>query len=115
MVRQVSPRELAKWLANGHTVALLDVRQAWENQLAALPDSKLIPLDELANRMNEIAPLAGNTMVVYSDRCRTHWTQGVPRRTASLSSWDYDLLPIELGQLQEMNYGPGARGCACWR
>jgi rhodanese-related sulfurtransferase len=33
--------------------------------LAALPDSKLIPLDELANRMNEIAPLAGNTMVVY--------------------------------------------------
>ena len=65
MVRQISPRDLAKQLANGHAVTLIDVRQAWENKLAALPDSLLIPLNELANRMAEIAPPAGNTVVVY--------------------------------------------------
>ena len=48
-----------------HAVALIDVRQAWENELAALPDSKLIPLNELAGRMAEITPLAGIPVVVY--------------------------------------------------
>src|SRR5262249_18059331 len=31
-------------------------------------------------------------------------------RTAELSDWNYDLLPIELAQLQEMNYDLGLLG-----
>jgi rhodanese-related sulfurtransferase len=65
MVRQISPRELAKQLANGQAYALIDCRQPWENELAALPDSKLIPTNELANRVEEITSLAGKTVVVY--------------------------------------------------
>lgn len=65
MVRHISPRELAKHIANGHAVALIDVRQAWENHIAALPDSLLIPLNELAQRAPEIVPLPDTPIVVY--------------------------------------------------
>ncbi len=48
MVRHISARDLAKHLANGQPVYLIDVRQPWENELAALPNSVLMPLNELA-------------------------------------------------------------------
>ena len=41
MVAQISPRELYRTLENGQAVCLLDVRQPWENELAALPGSLL--------------------------------------------------------------------------
>jgi rhodanese-related sulfurtransferase len=44
---------------------LLDVRQAWEHELAALPDSLLIPLDELLARVGEISPAPDALVVVY--------------------------------------------------
>jgi adenylyltransferase/sulfurtransferase len=65
MIRQISPADLAKRLANGHAITLIDVRQPWENELAALPDSKLIPLNELANRKEELASLSGSAVVCY--------------------------------------------------
>jgi rhodanese-related sulfurtransferase len=65
MVRQITPRELAKQLANGHPVSLIDVRQAWENQLASLPGSQLIPLNELAQRIQEITPPPDTPVIVY--------------------------------------------------
>lgn len=65
MFRHISPRDLAKQLANGHAVSLIDVRQAWENQIAALPGSLLIPLNELAQRIEEIHPEAETPIVVY--------------------------------------------------
>jgi rhodanese-related sulfurtransferase len=65
MPRQISVRELAMRLANDHPVRLLDVRQPWENGLAALPDSQLIPLNELAARAGEIDVPEGALLVVY--------------------------------------------------
>lgn len=62
MVAQISPRELYRSLENGQPVCLLDVRQPWENELAALPNSLLIPLNELAQRAKEIRP---GDVVVY--------------------------------------------------
>ena len=55
MVAQISPRELFQSLENGQLVRLVDVRQPWENQLATLPGSLLIPLNELPERAKEIA------------------------------------------------------------
>lgn len=55
MVAQISPRELFQNLENGQSVRLVDVRQPWENQLATLPGSLLIPLNELPQRAQEIA------------------------------------------------------------
>jgi rhodanese-related sulfurtransferase len=54
MVAQISPRDLYKSLENGQQVRLIDVRQPWENQLATLPGSVLIPLNELPQRADEI-------------------------------------------------------------
>lgn len=35
---------------------VLDVREAWEYEFCHLPDSRLIPLDELAHRADELDP-----------------------------------------------------------
>jgi adenylyltransferase/sulfurtransferase len=64
MVRQISVRQLADRLAAGEPVCLVDVRQPWEHETAALPGSQLIPLDQLAARAGEVRP-EGVPVVVY--------------------------------------------------
>jgi adenylyltransferase/sulfurtransferase len=54
MVREIGVRELERRLAEGARVLLVDVREPWEHDLAALPDSLLIPLGELSERADEV-------------------------------------------------------------
>jgi rhodanese-related sulfurtransferase len=65
MIRHITARELAKRIANDHQVLLIDVRQPWEHQLAALPNSRLIPLNDLAQRSQEINSEPPTFIVVY--------------------------------------------------
>jgi adenylyltransferase/sulfurtransferase len=65
VVQQIAVRQLAAHIANGHPVHLLDVRQPWEYATAALPDSQLVPLNELAARAQEVRPAEGALLVVY--------------------------------------------------
>jgi rhodanese-related sulfurtransferase len=65
MPRQISPKELAKQIANGQPIFLVDVRQPWEHDLAALPDSVLIPLQELPQRLGEIQAPHRTAVVAY--------------------------------------------------
>ena len=65
MVQQIDPRQLAVKRKTGEAVHLLDVRQAWEHETAALPDSQLIPLNELPQRAAEVRPPEGSLLVVY--------------------------------------------------
>lgn len=65
MIPQISVQELAAKLADGEPVYLLDVRQPEEHAIAALPNSTLIPLGELPGRIEEVAPPAGASVVVY--------------------------------------------------
>jgi adenylyltransferase/sulfurtransferase len=58
-------QELAGLLAEGQPVYLLDVRQPWEHEIAALPNSTLIPLNELVQRAGEVTPPEKATVVVY--------------------------------------------------
>jgi rhodanese-related sulfurtransferase len=64
-IRQISVKTLAEVLAAGQPVYLVDVRQQWEHETAALPDSLLIPLDELMERSDEVTPPAGALVVAY--------------------------------------------------
>jgi adenylyltransferase/sulfurtransferase len=64
-VRQITPEELAAKREAGEAVYLVDVRQPFEHELAALPDSLLIPLDQLPRRADEVQPPAGALVVVY--------------------------------------------------
>ncbi|HEY4184133.1 MAG TPA: rhodanese-like domain-containing protein [Polyangia bacterium] len=54
MPRQISVEELARLRATSGPPLLLDVRQPWENETAALADSLLIPLPELDERWPEV-------------------------------------------------------------
>ena len=65
MPREITPSELVQHLENGHAICLVDVRQPWENALAKLPDSLLIPLGELPARAGEIATAPDTLLVVY--------------------------------------------------
>ncbi len=65
MVREIDVHTLAARLASGEAVCLLDVRQPWEHETAALPGSVLVPLDQLPARAAEVAPPAGVPVVVY--------------------------------------------------
>ena len=65
MVAQISVTELAERLQQGLPVQLLDVRQPAEHDLARLPESQLIPLNELPHRHDEITTTDGVPLVVY--------------------------------------------------
>jgi adenylyltransferase/sulfurtransferase len=65
MSREMTVHELAAKLRAGDRVYLLDVRQPWEHQTAALPGSVLVPLNELSARAHEVQPPEGVPIVVY--------------------------------------------------
>lgn len=62
---QISPTELAERLRSDAPPRLLDVREVEENQFVSLPGSTLIPLGELASRVDEIEDWKGEEIVVY--------------------------------------------------
>lgn len=63
--REMTVRELAQRLEAGEPVHLLDVRQPEEQALAALPNSQLIPLNQLFERVGEVQPPREAPIVVY--------------------------------------------------
>jgi rhodanese-related sulfurtransferase len=65
VVREITVQQLQALRSAGEPVFLLDVRQPWEHDIAALPDSLLIPLDQLANRAREVRPPEKTALVVY--------------------------------------------------
>jgi adenylyltransferase/sulfurtransferase len=65
VIRQLRVQELKARLDAGQPTYLIDVRQPWEHEVAALPDSLLVPLPELASRLDEVDPPAGALVVVY--------------------------------------------------
>ncbi len=65
MQLQISAPELAEKLKSQTPPHLLDVREIEENHFAALPNSTLIPLGELATRADEIEAWKDEEIVVY--------------------------------------------------
>src|SRR5438093_13582047 len=64
-MRQINVRELKGRLDRGEPTYLIDVRQPWEHEVAALPDQLLLPLDQLAEHLDEVKPPAGALVVAY--------------------------------------------------
>ncbi len=66
MPAQISVSQLKELRARRAPVYLVDVRQPWEHEVAALPDTALLlPLDELLERADEIQPPEGALVVAY--------------------------------------------------
>lgn len=60
-MKSISATELSAWLAelpnsNRPSPYLLDVREPWEFQTCQIPGSTLLPMGELAGRIEEIDP-----------------------------------------------------------
>ena len=65
MIQQIHPAELKRKLDAGDPVYLVDVRNPDEAAYCRLPDSLLVPLPELAGRVEEVEPPDGALVVVY--------------------------------------------------
>lgn len=67
-IPEITPRELKARLDNEQPLALLDVREPWEREVADLPEvgQRRIPLVELASRLSELE--RDRPLVVY---CRS--------------------------------------------
>lgn len=65
MIPQIRPAELKRKLDAGEPVVLLDVRNHDEYAYCRLPDGVLIPLGELAGRVEEVEAPDGALVVVY--------------------------------------------------
>lgn len=65
-MQHLSVTELAAWLADPARTPplLLDVREAWEVQTAALPGITHVPMNQIPARVDEIATAAGDQAVV---------------------------------------------------
>lgn len=56
LVTQLTPAELKIMRDAGQPLCLLDVREAWERDIASLPGSVHIPLAEIQARFRELDP-----------------------------------------------------------
>jgi rhodanese-related sulfurtransferase len=65
MIKEITARQLATRLENGEGFYLLDVRQPEEHAIAAIAGSKLIPLNQLIARQDEVKPPEDVPIVVY--------------------------------------------------
>ena len=56
MIKQISPAELAAWLADKSREAplLLDVREPWEHDKARIAGSQLLPMGQIQARVAEL-------------------------------------------------------------
>ncbi len=65
--REITVSQLSQWLGDASRPApvLLDVRRPDEHAYAALPGSKLIPLNELEDRLDELNDLKVESIVCY--------------------------------------------------
>jgi len=57
-MNQITPPELAAWLADQgrEKPLLLDVREPWEFEKARIAGAQLVPMREIAQRLDEISP-----------------------------------------------------------
>lgn len=53
-MQHIRPAQLRERLQEADVPFLLDVREPWEHQLAAIPGSRLIPMGQIPARLEEI-------------------------------------------------------------
>ena len=66
-MRQLTPRELKAWLddSSRESPVIVDVREAWEVQLCALPGAVHLPMDSVPARQQELDPEAEVVFVCH--------------------------------------------------
>ncbi len=98
---ELEPRDLARRLAAGEALELLDVRLEREVEIAALPGARWIPLHELADRVGELP--RGRPIVAYchvgarsamaADFLRQRGFAPVYNLAGGIEAWSLDVDP----------------------
>jgi len=65
-VPDIGPKELKRRLDTGETLTVLDVREPWEIELASLPGTLNIPLNEVPARLGELDPKAALVVMCHA-------------------------------------------------
>lgn len=97
-IHEITALELKERLDSGQPLILVDVREAFEREIADLPDvgQKRIPMDELPDRLDELDP--DDNLVLYC-------------RSGSRSNWAAEQL-VERGYTKVFNLTGGVLGWA---
>jgi adenylyltransferase/sulfurtransferase len=97
---EILPIELKRRLDAAEPIAILDVREPWEHELCAIPGARLIPMDQLQWRVDELDP--GREVVVYCHHGQrsaavVQWLrrQGIPAANlrGGIDGWAVEVAP----------------------
>lgn len=101
MVTDISPTELQARLAAENAPMVLDVRESWERDIASLPGTLHIPINEVPGRLSELDPNAewvvlcrsgGRSMQVAQFLDRQGF-RSVANLTGGILAWSRDVDP----------------------
>lgn len=101
MVREIGPAEFVARRDRGDDLLLLDVREAWELEIASVPGIVHIPMNEVPDRLAELDPKRETVVLCRSGGrslqvARYLEAQGfaaVANLTGGILAWGRDLDP----------------------
>ena len=89
--QSITPRELKGRLEAGDELELLDVREPWEFETVRLEGSRLIPMNDLPERVSELDPALETVVICHHGTRSAHVTRALERSGFS------DVLNLEGG------------------
>jgi rhodanese-related sulfurtransferase len=77
--KSITPGELKRKLEEGERPVLLDVREPWEFALARIEGSRLVPMNEILDRLPELDASAETVVVCHHGTRSAFVTQALDR------------------------------------
>lgn len=108
-IREVTPREVASWLAEGSCV-LVDVREADEHARERIAGSRLVPLSRFEPRSAAVLVASGQKLVIHckggrrsADACRMMGLMSEPgfaiySMAGGIEAWKKEHLPVDVNE-----------------
>ena len=75
----ITPRRLKERLEAGEDLELLDVREPWEFNLTRIKGSRLIPMNDLTERISELDPTLETVVICHHGLRSAQVTQALER------------------------------------
>jgi sulfur-carrier protein adenylyltransferase/sulfurtransferase len=101
-MEEITATELKQRLDKGDDIQIIDVREAHEYEIGQIPNSKLIPLGQVLNRMNEIDPeretvvhckMGGRSAKAIDALQRAGFTGKLANLEGGITAWSNDVDP----------------------
>src|SRR5712664_3173813 len=101
-MEEITATELKQRLDKGDDIQIIDVREPHEYEIGQIPNSKLIPLGQVLNRMNEIDPdretvvhckMGGRSAKAIEALQRSGFTGKLINLTGGITAWSNDVDP----------------------